>query len=146
MSVNRLLLCCWLGQTGRRLQPDQLTEADQWRESVLEPLRTLRYRVRSMRDDADLDECYQQLKQAELAAEQVELQRLWQGCVHWSTADKESEPLMLARENIDIYLAQLEQVPGGECLAEVQCLLGLAFPVADCDDRPPEADQTELSP
>jgi len=144
LSVNRLLLCCWLAHTGRRLEPDRLAEAEAWRVSVLEPLRAIRYQVRLMRDDANLEECYQQLKRAELAAEQVEMLRLWQGCELWAAAAEGQEPLVLARQNIGIYMAQLSRTSDSECLTGVQHLLGLAFPVSDCDDRPPEIDQSEL--
>ncbi|WP_409524539.1 TIGR02444 family protein [Nitrincola sp. MINF-07-Sa-05] len=156
LSVNRLLLCCWLAQTGRRLQPGQLAAAEHWQASILQPLRAIRYQVRSMREGEELSECYQQLKRAELAAEQVEIMQLWQcsssghasgvtgGAADGTAEDTEQEPLKLARQNINTYLAQLGQAPSTECLTEVERLLGLAFPATGCDDRPPEIDQNEL--
>lgn len=51
LDVNMLLLCCWVGRFGVRLPADTLRRADQavrpWRETVIEPLRTLRRRMKT---------------------------------------------------------------------------------------------------
>lgn len=109
LSVNRLLFALWLAREQRqlgRLQLDDRQLAD-WHDSVLLPLRQLRYRVREQREQQSLDKqgfnsCYQQLKQAELEAERVELDRLYQladDC-RVSTHDLSD----LARSNIKVCL------------------------------------------
>lgn len=86
-AVNRLLLACWLGQQGVAVADDDWQALDvAWRQSVTEPLRQIRYRVRALREQQpELDACYRALRQAELAAEQVELMQLWQTVAGWPT-------------------------------------------------------------
>ncbi len=84
-AINRLLLACWLGQRGVVVDDDRWqTLSHEWRHSITEPLRQIRYRVRALRaQQPEVDACYRALRQAELAAEQVELLQLWQGSRGW---------------------------------------------------------------
>jgi len=73
LSVNYLLFALWLARQGKELpvQLDDL-EARQWRLNMLEPLRQLRYQLRASKQCPQKNDCYLQLKKAELAAERVE--------------------------------------------------------------------------
>ncbi|GAA0699848.1 hypothetical protein GCM10009104_30890 [Marinobacterium maritimum] len=98
-AVNRLLLACWLGHRGIALDTDrwQVLDTD-WRRAITEPLRQIRYRVRALRaQQPEVEACYHALRQAELAAEQVELMQLWQASALWcSDASCDPEALILA--------------------------------------------------
>lgn len=81
VSINRLLFAAWLATQGRGYDSTHpaLEEATHWQQRVTHPVREVRYRVRAMREDAQpVAEVYQQLRRAELAAEQQELALLWQ--------------------------------------------------------------------
>ncbi|WP_299197875.1 TIGR02444 family protein [uncultured Amphritea sp.] len=73
LSVNSLLFALWLARQGRKL-PANLDDnaVRQWRVNMLEPLRQLRYQLRSSKQSPQEYDCYAQLKKAELAAERVE--------------------------------------------------------------------------
>lgn len=79
LSVNQLLFALWLAQQGRLL-PANLDDrkARKWRTEHLEPLRQLRYQARQYSASTTQKQCYQSLKQAELAAEKVEIELLYQ--------------------------------------------------------------------
>ena len=78
-SVNRLIFALWLAQSQRTLPAAAaMLEADQWQQTFLIPLRSLRYQLReSVTNDTEAA-CYEVFKQAELEAEKVELRRLQQ--------------------------------------------------------------------
>ncbi|WP_428036913.1 TIGR02444 family protein [Amphritea sp.] len=73
LSVNYLLFALWLAHQGKEL-PASLDDQHvrQWRTRMLEPLRQLRYQLRHSKQSPQEYECYEQLKNAELAAERVE--------------------------------------------------------------------------
>lgn len=149
LSVNRLLLCCWLAVDRRCYQaPDPLTaspsEADQWRQAVLEPLRRLRYQVRDQWQARGAGECYRQLRQAELAAEQLELAQLWQQSRHWPLASATCPGWRLARANLQACLAGQPDATGPLTGWLLDHLAGLAFPASGCDDRRPDTAANEL--
>ncbi|MDO6565055.1 TIGR02444 family protein [Amphritea sp. 1_MG-2023] len=78
LSVNYLLFALWLARQGKCL-PSEL-EHDSvclWRNSLLEPLRQLRYALRQTKQTSAQNECYDALKTAELAAENVEIELLY---------------------------------------------------------------------
>lgn len=79
LSINRLLFACWLAREGLELDPGYLQgDALEWQQTLTHPLRTLRYRVRGQKTALpELEGCYRKLREAELAAEQVELWLLW---------------------------------------------------------------------
>lgn len=111
LQVNTLLLCCWLATKGETYQQEDYVGAySLWRDPVLGPLRQLRFQVKEMRKAYPvLDSCYQQLKQSELAAEQVDIACLWQvyqGITPLAVIEFSAEysPEMLARQNMARYL------------------------------------------
>src|SRR5471032_958989 len=72
LDVNLLLLCCWLGSSGRgRLSEADLAAAEaraaQWRQAVIVPLRAIRRALKPM--NAAL---YEAVKRVELDAEREE--------------------------------------------------------------------------
>ncbi len=80
LSINRLIWSCWAAQQGIQLNADDFMEtpAQQWQQQITAPLREVRYRVRQQRlAQPELDACYQALRKAELACEQVELSLLY---------------------------------------------------------------------
>ncbi len=125
LGVNRLLFCCWLATEGRALQAQQLVscEASQWQQSTTEPLRLLRYQVRAQRQhEPGLERCYQALRQAELAAEQVELAWLFTLGRDWPVVAAVScEDLLL--QNISQYLGSEAIAPEPGLLAALQVLV-----------------------
>ncbi len=97
-AINRLLLACWLGQRGVPVDEARWRALNhEWRQTVTEPLRQIRYRVRTLRaQQPALDDSYRALLQAELAAEQVELMQLWHAVQSWPCRpESASEALML---------------------------------------------------
>lgn len=79
LSINRLLFALWLADQQRGYPAEALLqEADQWQREQLKPLRELRYSLRGQTESNNEERCYELLKQAELAAEKVELERLQQ--------------------------------------------------------------------
>jgi uncharacterized protein (TIGR02444 family) len=128
LGVNRLLFCCWLATEGRALQAEQLStcEASQWQHSTTEPLRLLRYRVRAQRRlEPELERCYQALRQAELAAEQVELAWLFALGRDWPVvASATCEDLLL--QNLGQYLGCEGIKPQPGLLAVLQVLVQAA--------------------
>ncbi|GGO87889.1 hypothetical protein GCM10011348_42110 [Marinobacterium nitratireducens] len=106
LGTNRLLFCCWLASEGRLLRPSELdaSEAGRWQRELTTPLRALRYRVReSKAGEPQLDAVYRALRQAELAAEQVELARLFELGSRWQ-ADAAAERDELLLRNTALYL------------------------------------------
>ncbi len=85
-AINRLLLACWLGQRGVPVDEARWQALPaEWRQEITEPLRQIRYRVRALQaQQPEVGGCYRALRQAELAAEQVELMQLWQASEAWS--------------------------------------------------------------
>ncbi len=82
-DVNLLLLACWLGATGRRLDPAALarlrTDALAWQEAVVRPLRTTRRELKRWLADLapplrpPLAAARARLAEVELAVERAEL-------------------------------------------------------------------------
>lgn len=75
LSINRLLFCLWLGQdAGRQLDLTVLQGATDWQSEITHPLRALRYKVRTYKQqDETYQACYSAMRKAELACEQLEL-------------------------------------------------------------------------
>lgn len=79
LSINRLIFACWGGVQGYELDSVSFDEADHWQQEMTHPLRGVRYKVRERKQvSSEYDACYQKLRQAELACEQVELALLYQ--------------------------------------------------------------------
>lgn len=127
-SINRLLLACYLGTQGRELASELLCgAAAEWQQEITQPLRALRYRVRENRlGRGELDACYRRLREAELAAEQVELMLLWEQLealsLSLATAGR-----ALVRNNLQQVLAGA--VPGSlePYQSQLETLVGAAF-------------------
>lgn len=106
LSINRLLYCLWLGQTGRQL-PETCHTAEDWQQQISHPLRALRFQVRELKStDPALDTAYQALRKAELACEQVEIAQLYQ-CSQLARPAT-AGPALSAR-NLQHWLAQQQQ-------------------------------------
>jgi len=128
LSVNRVLFCCWLAAEGRGLQAEQLgaSQASQWQNSTTVPLRALRYQVREQREqEPALEHCYQALRRAELAAEQVELGWLFTLGRDWPVVATVACPDLLL-QNIVQYLRFEGLVPESRLLAVLQVLVQAA--------------------
>jgi uncharacterized protein (TIGR02444 family) len=125
-AINRLLLACWLGQRGVELDADRWQQLDpQWRREITEPLREIRYRVRALKvQQPEVEACYRALRQAELAAEQVELMLLQQTALAWP-AQPSIAGRALIRDNLISYRRM-----SGQSLDE-GCLRQLAQAAAD---------------
>lgn len=108
-TVNCLLLACWSGTQGVVVDAERWRSLDAfWRHEVTEPLRHIRHQVRSLRArQPQVEACYRALQQAELAAEQVELQQLWQTARHWLPAAEAGS--VLIRANLATYSQLLPQ-------------------------------------
>lgn len=135
LHVNTLLLCCWLATKGEVYRPERYSGVfSVWRDPVLVPLRRLRYEVRELcQQHSGMQACYTQLKQAELAAEQVEVALLWQ--LHRepvfpiTTAESAGIlPNQLAQQNISAYLKAVDM----SSLAYVECCNQLVDVVLRC--------------
>ncbi|WP_432471284.1 TIGR02444 family protein [Amphritea sp. HPY] len=128
LSVNRLLFAIWLAREkrllgGQLLDDRQLSE---WHDSVLLPLRQLRYRVREQRQQQSLDKqgfnnCYQQFKQAELEAERVELNRLYQLADDCCASERDLSDL--ARSNLRACLQHRNIKPSASLEALLEMLI-----------------------
>lgn len=78
LSVNYLLFSLWLAHEGRCLPLDLDDQhVRQWRVTMLEPLRQLRFLLRQKKQSEDEFVCYDALKKSELAAEKVEIGLLY---------------------------------------------------------------------
>lgn len=121
LSVNRVLFCCWLADEATQLEAwPSMPSADLWQRQTLEPLRRLRYQVKSsIQTDPCLEPLYQTLQQAELQAEQREIAYLWQARLHQAPFQPAHDsPAALARQNLQVYFQQ--SLPKGQALAENQ--------------------------
>ncbi len=106
LSINRLLFCLWLGQTGRQLPHDYHT-ADLWQQQISHPLRALRFQARVLKQaEPELGSAYQALRKAELACEQVEIAQLYRCSLTATTA---SAGPALSTHNIQHWLAQQQR-------------------------------------
>ena len=129
LNVNHLLFCCWLATEGRSLQPRSLkaSSAWQWQQSIVAPLRALRYQVRApAQQEPELAACYQALREAELACEQVDLARLFALGRDWpASAAVRCDELMLHNLCLYLRLAQVDSEP--RLLAALQVLVQAAL-------------------
>ncbi|MCV6612200.1 MAG: TIGR02444 family protein [Amphritea sp.] len=123
LSINRLLFALWLADQQRRY-PAQvvLQDADRWQREQLKPLRELRYGLRGQTESNNEERCYELLKQTELAAEKVELERLQQCLIDCPEADLVEG---LALENLYSVLPT-DAGPGDELRLRLQQLAGIA--------------------
>lgn len=132
LDVNLLLFCCWAGQCGRALTPEDLDRltaaAGPWHEGVVKPLRAVRRWLKS-RQDAGAQPLRARIKESELEAERIEQQLLAEILVF---AAGETSPA-LAAANLMAYLTALDLVPGKRDRVDLAALLCGLF-----DELPPE--------
>lgn len=107
LNINRILFALWLAESGRKLVPEALDDLAlcQWTEQVTEPLRRYRYEVRTSYPqprEALVDDFYQQLKNAELAAEKSELALLFKRAALCPKSLQAS--VLLRQHNLQQYL------------------------------------------
>ena len=104
VSINRLIYAVWCGCRCEQAVDGASQGADRWQREVTHALRAIRFNVREKRAELDgLDACYRQLRQAELACEQVELAMLYQQ-PRVSMHDQDIRALVLS--NIKRYLVE----------------------------------------
>ncbi|MEZ5891613.1 MAG: TIGR02444 family protein [Parvularculaceae bacterium] len=105
-DVNLSLWCCWRAAQGEILTEDALRNADTasagWNEGVIEPLREARQNARS-----GPPALYEQLKEAELAAEHCEQDVLFALSGPEKTASFD-ETVAAARVNMALYASLLD--------------------------------------
>ena len=78
LDVNVVLFCHWLGVTGLAANAKHLKDlsgqVDDWRQQVVEPLRKIR---KNLKTKADVGSVREQIKLAELKAEQYQQALIW---------------------------------------------------------------------
>ncbi len=116
LDVNVVLFCHWLGVSEFAISSKQLKDlSDQledWRQQVVEPLRKLR---KNLQTDADAEPVREQIKLAELKAEQHQQALIW--CYY--TDHKDS----FIRGNLAWYEALLDGQGGSQLQVCRQLLL-----------------------
>lgn len=127
--VNSLLLACWAGSRGIALDKERWgLLAGDWRQTVVEPLRQVRYRVREYgRSDVELDGCYQLLKAAELACEQAELMQLYRQLSGWEPRQMFEQGRLMG-DNLVAY-CQYERLAPEDGMLDALLEAALAMPV-----------------
>lgn len=117
--INRLLFACWLAHRGVRLTPQRMQQLpDEWHLEVVQPLRAVRYRVRSqLRRMPEAERCYRALCQAELTAEQLELMQLWQLSRGWAPEAAADQTLL--QQNMKQVLGDERDRPDGGLLSQL---------------------------
>lgn len=126
-NINIILWLLWLEQRGTQVDATLIHKAETiiaaWHEALIKPLRQLRrqFTQQFAMDDELIGATYQQLKAAELQAEQVE-QKLLAGV---SDKTEISESALLPGKNLAIYLNGLGVLPATQQtlldLLQAQC-------------------------
>ena len=105
LQVNSLLFCGWLAQQ-RKIYASNLFNAveAQWRDPLLKPLRSLRYQLRELKlSQSGLTQCYESMKETELALEKVDIAMLWQASHALPVVTAPVDTADLARQNMLLY-------------------------------------------
>lgn len=127
MDVNLALLCCWLGMRGVFLPAESLdhlvAQTDDWRQSVITPLREARIASKSIVPPVAMDEkpaFRDKLKEVELTAEKMLQDMLYQMLTELPGKDgRDADPGGLVRGNLCRY--------AGVCNRRVDTGLRTAF-------------------
>ena len=137
-DVNILLLCCWLGASGRStLTADRLRAilkvSDVWQAEIVRPLRQVR---RLLRDKPwhealpeTVDAARRRVADAELAAEHAEQLKL--ASLYSPPADRDrpvEKRMRSAVGNLGVYAVCLGVVPDAQDRAAVATLMRATFP------------------
>ena len=124
-DVNMLLCCCWLAGRGHRLNDEQLAALQrvgaQWRSQCLLPLRNIR---RYVKPQVNTESLYQQLKDAEVSAEQWHQQGLFE-CADAFTQNTDPDASGTLLENLQGYCRLLSGVEWRDLAEEAAELAGL---------------------
>lgn len=123
-DVNILLCCCWLASKQQRLDEDQLSlllkAGAHWRAQCLLPLRSVR---RFVREQPATDLLYQQLKDAEISAEQWHQQCLFD-CIEGFEQSPASGIEGAGMDNLQNYCQFLSGVEWSDLSEDATELLG----------------------
>ncbi len=122
LSINRLLLACWAGTVGKTLVLDNFSSpAEAWQREVTHLVRAARYRVRRAKvEQHELDGCYNALRQAELACEQVELSMLYASA---ESLEQNAFCLSNVEYNLGLYLQSADQPISCSLEEDLQALI-----------------------
>lgn len=124
-DVNVLLCCCWLASRQQQLTEAQLLELQRvcelWRSQCLLPLRNIR---RYVKQQPAADSIYQQLKSAEISAEQWQQDLMFQcqQSFSWEDVENSQGPGAL---NLRRYFGLLNTAKWDEVVADAEELLSL---------------------
>ena len=131
LDVNLLLYCCWAGVRGATLSAAQIRAlqraAAAWSAEVVQPLRAVRRRLKTERDD-EAQDLRAKVLQLEIEAERLEQARLLAAL---PLAAGEPEPRK-AGANLRAYLKSRKVTMTESEVAELAALLCACFP-----DLPP---------
>ena len=129
LDVNVLLFCCWAGQCGRALTPEEIdglmAAVGPWHERAVKPLRAVRrwLKTRETAPGAAAEALRQEVKALELEAERIEQQILAE-----TLALGEGAPAAaLAAANLKAYLGVQKLRAGAEDTADLASLLTGCF-------------------
>lgn len=105
LQVNSLLLCIWLAHQQQTYDHLAYIHIDlQWRDPLLKPMRSLRYRLRELKEaDSELLQCYESMKQAELEMERIDIAQLWEASIK-APVHSQQELTSLALTNMAVYV------------------------------------------
>ena len=131
LDVNLLLYCCWAGVRGQTLNASKLRKLEDaiesWSREVVHPLRAVRRRLKTERDD-EAQDLRAKVLQLEIEAERLEQVRLLSAL---PLAAGDPEP-RLAGANLRAYVVSRKVEASESEIAELATLLGASFP-----DLPP---------
>jgi uncharacterized protein (TIGR02444 family) len=124
-DVNMVLCCCWLASRRQRLTDGQLAELQrvgaQWRSQCLLPLRNVR---RYVKQQANAESLYRQLKDAEISAEKWHQLGLFQ-CAEGFALDPDLDGSGVGVDNLQGYCQLLSGVEWSDLAEEATQLQGL---------------------
>jgi uncharacterized protein (TIGR02444 family) len=127
VDVNLMLYCCWRGSVDGAAMPRADIEAalrlvEQWRESVVRPLRETRRRMKAGYDGFDRarsDALRSEVKRLELEAERLQQAALFESSRGTAPGADISNGADAARQNVAAYLdaiaADLDQGAKADC-------------------------------
>lgn len=112
-SINQLLFACWLASKNRLIVQLAVDDdsAAKWQRQVTTQLRHIRHWVKQQKiERSELEECYNKLLVAELAAEQVELAIYYKKMAALSRSQNEEDVGELLSKNLSFCVSGKEDV------------------------------------
>lgn len=133
IDVNILLLCCWIGASGRGAvgakDIAQIVEAvSAWHGEIVRSLRTVRKRLKEPVGGEDRDlalSIRKRVQKIEIDAEHIE-QLMLAAAADTLPATAPGDPAEDARANAETYLAHLQIRPNGSDRASLQTIVAAA--------------------